>query len=641
MLSSKIKSKLVNFEVLCSKALQLIFSGFIGFLMSKTNIFNVISPFSVSYLSVTPFLRLSPISSFVGIVFGYLTSSITASNLKYICINTLLVLLITISGNKNYRNNVYSCILPGVLLFSGSFVYFIFDIKSIVNALFYLLESVLSVCLSYFIKYSGESLQRNIRLDLRDIISINILINIILLSLKEYDLFGISTSLLFLLIIIYLTIYYIPVKYSLLFIAPLCICYGIFNITYGVKALTVFMPSIAAIFASKIDDKYIVPSYFIVFSTMISLNGFGYYTIKEMLAPVFAGIVFYMIPKRNLSPIISRYVSVKKSKNASDLDNEEICSKFNDASLTLANNIGSAVISPIITDKIKLKITKKLSLLKYKNIEILNFYNRSGKQLVNVSFSSNKVDSLQVQDFLEQATGYSFKISECVSEGKNHTIKFEQHDNYIVDCFALYKSKQSENLCGDTICAFKTSNSLYNVMLADGMGSGEEAYLKSKNAIELMKKLICSNVSPCRSIETVNSTMYLMTSGLGFSTMDLVTISLKTGMADFYKCGAYLTLLFRNNTVTKILGGGYPLGLQGENKPVYENIQLLDNDILVMLSDGASNASEQVEAKLLLSNNSNIENLARDIISIICRNTPIKYDDDTSVVVCKISEKQV
>ena len=171
------------------------------------------------------------------------------------------------------------------------------------------------------------------------------------------------------------------------------------------------------------------------------------------------------------------------------------------------------------------------------------------------------------------------------------------------------------------------------------MGSGKDAYIKSKNSVSLIKKLLISGVSPKKAIATVNTSMLLLNDELGFSTIDLCNISLKTGLAEIYKCGAYLSLIARNNSISKILGGGFPAGLEDNSKPVSEQIQLINNDILVMLSDGVSSAIEYVEAELLLNLNNSIEISAKRILSSAYENTPEKFDDDMSVVVCKIIEK--
>ena len=53
-----------------------------------------------------------------------------------------------------------------------------------------------------------------------------------------------------------------------------------------------------------------------------------------------------------------------------------------------------------------------------------------------------------------------------------------------------YKAKNGESVCGDNAAAFKGADEHYYINLTDGMGSGKEAYSKSNDAVNILKKLL-------------------------------------------------------------------------------------------------------------------------------------------------------
>ena len=132
MIKSEFKNRINNIEELFRNILRIIFSFLVGFSLSKSGVSDGFSPFSISFLALTPTTGLSFISVYFGIFFGYITNDFSAFNFKYICANSILAALILISGRNNYVKNIYSPVLPGVVCFVTANVFMIIEFAILV-----------------------------------------------------------------------------------------------------------------------------------------------------------------------------------------------------------------------------------------------------------------------------------------------------------------------------------------------------------------------------------------------------------------------------------------------------------------------------------------------------------------------------
>ena len=246
---------------------------------------------------------------------------------------------------------------------------------------------------------------------------------------------------------------------------------------------------------------------------------------------------------------------------------------------------------------------------------------------------------LQFRDFFFSLLYKCFILSEKVEKEFNVFCKYEQSDNYSIECYALCRPKNGESVCGDSITAFKSSNGNYNLLLADGMGSGKEAYSKSSDSITIFKKLILSGVDLSHAVETVNTSLGLLKDQIGFSTLDLCSISLSNAKGIFLKCGAYKSYVVREGIINTISGGGFPLGL--DEKVSYSSIsyKFLNDDIIIMMSDGLSVCEEKVQHIILSQDYESIEDLSRKIIDAACFKITKETDDDMTVLVAHIVKR--
>ena len=637
------KRKLQAIETAAYKLLNYILSAAAGFIISRAGVKNIFSPFSLSFLSVAPGSGMSVISLFSGTVAGFATKAFSVHNFKYICADTIMLAMILICGKKRYLSHVYTPVLPAVICFISGFIFLFADEFSLYGILLLLCESLICGCSAYFGNYFIKAARKKSQMDSRDIISLNITLLILICALDNFYVYGFSVSLIFVVLLIFMCAYFLDRKLAAVFTLSLCFVISLLHPANEKYILILYIPALICILVSKFDKKYIEASYCLPFFTLsTAIYGVFGFNLQLLLAPLIAAFIFRLFPKAKLERVLSNYFEISTEfDDASDTTKDELCTKFKTSTNNLVREINDTNISPLVSGESEGKMKRYLYLNKCRDITFVNYFSAEGKQITALYCKCDHKPNFQaIRKKLSESVGKNFVINSENYDGRICSLKFEQADNFKVECFALYKPKRGENVCGDNVCAFKSVNSVYNIILADGMGSGKDAYIKSNNTITLLKKLLKSGVSPDKAIESVNASMEMLKEEIGFSTIDLCSISLESGVAKFYKCGAYGGYILRNKKLIKINGGGYPAGLTEKITFSYSGASLEDGDFIVIMSDGVAGACEQIQAALLMSKHDEPEALTRELIDCAYNNIPPEHDDDMTVLTAKVTKRR-
>ncbi len=632
-----LRSKLKYIENIGISILKYVFSALLGYIFSKASIKTYLSPFSLSFLSVIPETKFSGISFYLGSCIGFLTKDFSPYNFKYIIANTVMFVVILIIGNKQLYKRAYSPIIPSVICLVTGLPFLFIDRFLTLNLLLLTAESILCGCISYFLRYLLTSIKNRVRFDSKDYISLNITVIVCLCAIDGYFLFG--TSLLYVAVILlcYLSAHFFDIKTVLFFNLTVCAVPALLHPQNLNSFILLYLPSVIASLIARYSIKHIVSAYFLSYISVYIIF-FDFSNLPLIAAPVYSAAIFLLLPKNRINDITSIYFKVKQKISKQSNDLSDICKKLN---LSLADTIVSLerTTQTINDDDSVNKIKRFLHNNRCKNVDVIFFYDETGKCIISVSCKTEAMFSFEaLKNKIEDITKEKYVIYNSSQDGTSIYCKFKQQDIYKIDCYAIYKPKNGETVCGDSVVAFKSSNGYYNMIIADGMGSGKDAFSKSNNTVMIFKKLFKYNVDCETVIETVNSSFDFINDEIGFSTVDLCRVSLNDASAEFIKCGAYKSYILRNQQLTTIASGGFPLGLDKKACFIQKDISLQDDDIIIMLSDGVVAADESVQSAILLSKSTNSENIARELVDIAYKNTPKDLDDDMTVMVAKVTK---
>lgn len=174
-------------------------------------------------------------------------------------------------------------------------------------------------------------------------------------------------------------------------------------------------------------------------------------------------------------------------------------------------------------------------------------------------------------------------------------LRFREEANYRVLTGVARLSKQGEEACGDNFSFLYPDTGEVIMMLADGMGSGEEAQEQSRAVIELLEDLLEAGFREEPAIRLINSLLVLRAGSKGYSTVDLGVINLYAGTCEFVKAGAVAAFIKRGDQVEVIEDGNLPAGIVARFD--YEAMcrKLYEGDYVIMVTDGVTDCGRGQE----------------------------------------------
>ena len=200
-------------------------------------------------------------------------------------------------------------------------------------------------------------------------------------------------------------------------------------------------------------------------------------------------------------------------------------------------------------------------------------------------------------------------------------------------------SKNDSEEKGDNYIINRISPNRYLVALCDGMGSGKEAHEISSCVTDLLSDMLTAGFSEESTYKIINSFVIANLSGFGFTTMDFMVIDLKQMTAKIIKKGACPTYIKRNsNEIFSVENKSLPAGLLWQ-KPYTKTVNIMKDDIIVMMSDGAIEALNDKNwiKNILLKNPTSNLNESIDLIFSIAQKDGDMKEDDITVLGIKIA----
>lgn len=195
-----------------------------------------------------------------------------------------------------------------------------------------------------------------------------------------------------------------------------------------------------------------------------------------------------------------------------------------------------------------------------------------------------------------------------------------------------------EKVSGDSTAFARVDSEHYAIALSDGMGTGAPAARESSVAAHMAMRLLASGMDIASVAKMINSLLMSRCGGKSFATLDLALINVFTGEAEYLKSGAASGCVYTSGGKVKIASGeGSPLGAVGEAEMKVKKLKLSDGDVLIMVSDGVSDAFGPDGEKKLFKTLSDftpgsIEALAEFIAKNAYLATGKKMKDDMTVI---------
>ena len=267
-----------------------------------------------------------------------------------------------------------------------------------------------------------------------------------------------------------------------------------------------------------------------------------------------------------------------------------------------------------------------------------------GGFFLDISFNKGTVPlpAGAVLGLMERASGFALAADKYYTENDKIFACFVRRPPLTVRCAALCKTKEGETVCGDSAIAFSSDQRHYILLLSDGMGSGQNAFVQSRQTVNLLQKLLRAGMNAEGAIGMVHSSLKLAQQDVAFATADLCSIDLLSGRARFIKAGAVSTFILRDEKIMEVCGISMPLGAAEEPDVAVRTEQLQENDLLLLISDGAYERKDEILYALQRHRFAPLQQLAQILLQVTLSETGQAEDDITILIakICKHREEE-
>ncbi len=236
------------------------------------------------------------------------------------------------------------------------------------------------------------------------------------------------------------------------------------------------------------------------------------------------------------------------------------------------------------------------------------------------------------------------KDSRAVLNSDLKTILFMEDVAYKVLYGVARVTRERETVSGDNYACACTEDQ-FMMCLSDGMGSGPEACRESETVVDLLEQFVMSGFSRETAARMVNSALVLQRKDGMFSSVDVCSLDLYTGVCEFVKAGAATTFIRRSNWVETITSTSLAAGLVQQLDFEKTSKKLYDGDYLVMVTDGVLDAlpkqqEETIMKEIILQAQDTMpKELGRYILEKVLSYNNYRAMDDMTVLVAGMWKK--
>ncbi|MGN0335266.1 MAG: SpoIIE family protein phosphatase [Lachnospiraceae bacterium] len=276
------------------------------------------------------------------------------------------------------------------------------------------------------------------------------------------------------------------------------------------------------------------------------------------------------------------------------------------------------------------------------------YTNDAGRQEVYLTVKSGKRKCIPMKEVAEILSGVT-GIPMMPSRESRAFVGNE----YLSTCFVeqtkfeiLYGVERAigdhQQISGDSFSFFFREEGEFLASLSDGMGSGLTAYQESEKVVDLLEQFLEAGFTKETAVKMINSALVLRSKEQTFSTMDIASIDLYSGVCEFLKVGASTSFIRRDSWVETITSTSLPAGIFHQTDLEKSSRKLYDGDMIIMMTDGVLDAlpvefQEKMMKEIIMEHpTNNPKELADYILSRVRQYQENGFCDDMTVLVAGI-----
>ena len=207
--------------------------------------------------------------------------------------------------------------------------------------------------------------------------------------------------------------------------------------------------------------------------------------------------------------------------------------------------------------------------------------------------------------------------------------------SYSVRFGSAQLSHSDNKFCGDSFEYFSDLKGMGHMILSDGMGSGPTAAVDSAMACSLTSRLVKAGFNFGSALKMVNSALLVKSVDESLATVDVVSVDLYTGNAQFMKAGAAPTFVRKGGKAFVVEGDSLPIGILKGIDLYKKTTKIGEGDILMMVSDGVTSSGvDWILLELESFSGDNMDELSSRICDHARKRRIDGHDDDITTISC-------
>ena len=259
---------------------------------------------------------------------------------------------------------------------------------------------------------------------------------------------------------------------------------------------------------------------------------------------------------------------------------------------SLLKNLSTEVNSNINFDAKKEE--KLLNELKYNDIDCTDalIYNQTSNiMIVTLIVKTEDINYQKITEIVSKALKHKVTVfnEEYCSLPSYSILSLKTAPKYEIVFGSSNLPKTGNEVSGDCFSLIRIDNDKFMIALCDGMGSGTKASEASNLAINLIENFYKAGFDDDVIVSSINNLLTLGGHEI-FSAIDICVIDLQKGWADFVKMGSPNSFIKNKLETTMVSGDALPIGIVEEAKPYTKQVVLKLNDMIILCSDGITDA---------------------------------------------------
>lgn len=260
-------------------------------------------------------------------------------------------------------------------------------------------------------------------------------------------------------------------------------------------------------------------------------------------------------------------------------------------------------------------------------------YERVTAEITLAAYEKAKLDGPKTAVELSGILEAEFDLPYISATDDVITAVFTEKATFSVELGTYQIKPDGNKICGDAYVSIPNRMGKAHFILSDGMGSGGGAAVDAHMASGLISQLISVGLGHDAALKMVNSALLIKSGEESLATIDICSIDLYTGQADFYKAGAAPTYILRAGNAGYVESTSLPAGiLQGVDFDK-SGIKLREDDCILMISDGAvATGIDWIKSELTSNSGLDMQRLAEKIAMTSKIRRTDGHEDDITVM---------